>query len=101
MSSERPPLIGAIVHIELDPLLLSDPRSAEHVHALLKIRAEQDAELASQDAGATCAHCGASIEQQAARILRRVSEEIEREQAAEAAAERADRPTPSQPPTRD
>lgn len=68
--SERAPLIGAIVHIELDPLLLSDPRSAEHVHALLKIRAEQDAELAAQDAAT-------STDQQAARILRRVREEIE------------------------
>ena len=74
--SERPPMLRG-ARIEIDAQVLSDPRSAEPIYALLKIRAEQDAELAEQNAGATCAHCGASIETQAARILRRIREELE------------------------
>ena len=77
--SERPPLFGAGLHIELDARLLSDPRTAEHIYALLLIRAEQDAADAEQDAGASSgqpseAHIEQQAEQQAARLLREVRE---------------------------
>lgn len=66
--SDRPPLFGAGVHIALDAQMLRDPRTAEHVYALLLIRAEQDAE---QDAGASIEQ---HAEQQAARLLRDIRE---------------------------
>ena len=91
MSERAPMLRGA--RIEIDAQVLSDPRSAEHIYALLQIRAEQDAERST---GATCAHCGASIEPQAARIVRRIREELEQD----ADAELADRPTTTEQESR-